>query len=36
MDPQIEFYKAAFLQKKGNGFDIPVFDGTSRYQYARD
>ena len=21
--------------KKGNGFDIPVFEGTSRYQYGQ-
>ena len=34
MDPRIEFYKAAFLQQ-GNGFDIPVFVGTSRYQYGQ-
>ena len=33
MDPRIEFYKAAFSQK-GAGFDIPVFRGTSRYQYG--
>ena len=33
MDPRIEFYKAAFSQK-GNGFDFPVFRGTSRYQYG--
>ena len=32
MDRRIEFYKAAFLQKN-NGFDLPVFRGTSRYQY---
>ena len=34
MDPRIEFYKAAVLQQ-GNGFDIPVFVGTSRYQYGQ-
>ena len=34
MDPQIEFYKAAFLQQ-GNGFDITVFVVTSRYQYGQ-
>ena len=34
MDPRIEFYKAAFSQK-GNGFDVPVFRGTSRYQYGQ-
>ena len=34
MDLQIEFYKGAFLQQ-GNGFDIPVFVGTSRYQYGQ-
>ena len=34
MDPQIEFYKAAFLQQ-GNGFDIPVFVEISRYQYGQ-
>ena len=34
MDPRIEYYKAAFLQQ-GNGFDIPVFVGTSRYQYGQ-
>lgn len=34
MDPRIEFYKAAFSQK-GNGFDFPVFRGTSRYQYGQ-
>ena len=33
MDPRIEFYKAAFFQN-GNGFDFPVFKGTSRYQYG--
>ena len=33
MDPQIEFYKSAFLQQ-GDGFDILVFVGTSRYQYG--
>ena len=33
MDPRIEFYKAAFSQQ-GAGFDIPVFRGTSRYQYG--
>ena len=31
MDPRIEFYKAAFSQQ-GNGFEIPVFRGVSRYQ----
>ena len=34
MDPRIEFYKAAFIQQ-GNGFDIPVFVGTSKYQYGQ-
>ena len=34
MDPRIKFYKAACL-KQGNGFDIPVFVGTSRYQYGQ-
>ena len=34
MDPRIEFYKAAILQQ-GNGYDIPVFVGTSRYQYGQ-
>ena len=34
MDPRIEFFKAAVLQH-GNGFDIPVFFGTSRYQYGQ-
>ena len=34
MDPRIEFYKAAFSQR-GNGFDFPVFRGTSRYQYGQ-
>ena len=34
MDPRSEFYKAAFSQK-GNGFDFPVFRGTSRYQYGQ-
>ena len=34
MDPRIEFNKAAFLQQ-GNCFDIPVFVGTSRYQYGQ-
>ena len=34
MDPQIKFYKAAFIQQ-GNSFDIPVFVGTSRYQYGQ-
>ena len=34
MDPRIEFYKAAFSQR-GNGFDYPVFRGTSRYQYSQ-
>ena len=31
MDSQIKYYKAAVLQQR-NGFDIPVFVGTSRYQ----
>ena len=35
MDPRIEFYKAAFSQRGVNGFDIPVFRGTSRYQYGQ-
>ena len=34
MDPRIEFYKAVFFQR-GNGFDIPVFRGVSRYQYGQ-
>ena len=34
MDPRIEFYKAAFSQN-GNGFDFPVFRGTTRYQYGQ-
>ena len=34
MDPQIEFYKAAISQR-GNGFDIPVFKGVSKYQYGQ-
>ena len=34
MDPRIEFYMAAFSQQ-GNGFDCPVFRGTSRYQYGQ-
>ena len=34
MDPRIEFYKAAFSHK-GNGFDFPVFRGTSKYQYGQ-
>ena len=34
MDPRIECYKAAFPQR-GNGLDIPVFRGTSRYQYGQ-
>ena len=34
MDLRIEFYKAAFSQRK-NGFDFPVFKGTSRYQYGQ-
>ena len=34
MDQQIELYKAAFLQQ-GNGVDILVFVGTSRYQYGQ-
>ena len=34
MDPRIEFYKAAFSQKS-NGFDFPVFRGTSKYQYGQ-
>ena len=33
MDLQIEFYKAVFFQR-GAGFDIPVFKGTSKYQYG--
>ena len=33
MDPRIEFYKAAFFSTR-RGFDIPVFRGTSRYQYV--
>ena len=34
MDLRIELYKAAFSQT-GNGFDFPVFRGTSRYQYGQ-
>ena len=34
MDPRIEFYKAAVFHK-GNGFDFPVFRGTSRNQYGQ-
>ena len=34
MDKGIEFYEAA-LSQKGNGFDFPVFRGTSRYQYGQ-
>ena len=34
MDQRIEFYKADFLQQ-GNGFDIPVFVGTYRYQHGQ-
>ena len=34
MDPRIEFYKAALFQT-GNGYDFPVFRGTSRYQYGQ-
>ena len=34
MDLRIEFYKAAFSHR-GNGFDIPVFKGISRYQYGQ-
>ena len=34
MDPRIELYKAAFSQR-GNGFEIPVFRGSSRYQYGQ-
>ena len=34
MDPRIEFFKAAFSQR-GNGFDIPVFKGTSRFHYGQ-
>ena len=34
MDPRIKFYKAAFLQQ-GKSFDIPVFVGTSKYQYGQ-
>ena len=34
MDPRIEFYKSAFSQR-GNGFDLPVFRGTSRYKYGQ-
>ena len=33
MDLRIKFYKAAFPQP-GNGFDIPVFKGTSRFQHG--
>ena len=34
MNLQIEFYKAAFSLGK-NGFDLPVFSETSRYQYCQ-
>ena len=34
MDPRIEFFEAAF-SKRGNNYDIPVFMGTSRYQYGQ-
>ena len=34
MDLRIEFYNAAF-SLKGNGSDVPVFKGTSRYQYGQ-
>ena len=32
MDPQIEFYKAAFFHQ-GTEFEIPGFRSTSRYKY---
>ena len=34
MDPQIEFYKAALLQR-GAGFEIAVFISNFRYQYGQ-
>ena len=34
MNPRIEFYQAAFSQW-GNGYDIPLFRQTSRYQYGQ-
>ena len=34
MDQQIKLYNTVYLQQ-GNGFDIPVFVGTSRYQYGQ-
>ena len=34
MDSQIELCKEAFSQR-GNGFDLPVLRGNSRYQYAQ-
>ena len=34
MDLQIKFYKAACFQRE-NGFDIPVFRRTCRYQYGQ-
>ena len=34
IDPRSEFYKAAFSHR-GNGFDILVFKGVSRYQYGQ-
>ena len=34
MDTRLEFYKAAVIQR-GDGFEIPVFRGSSRYQYGQ-
>ena len=34
MDPRIEFYKAAFVQR-GNGFDIQVLREVFRYQFGQ-
>ena len=35
MNPRFEFYKAAFSTKTGNGFDVSVFRGTSKYQFGQ-
>ena len=34
MDARIEFHKTIFVQR-GNGLDIPMFSGTSTYQYTQ-
>ena len=34
MDPRTEFYQQAFSHR-GNGFNIPLFRGVSRYQYGQ-